>query len=401
MRHAYIYDHVRTPRGRGKAGGGLQLVPPVDLAAQTLRAVRERTGVEAGRIEDVAMGCVAAVADQGCNLGRLAALRAGLGDGVPGKHVNRYCGSGLEAVNAAAAQVMSGQADFVIGAGVECLSRVPIGADGGAWAVDPQVAFETHFVPQGIGADLIATLRGYSRSDVDAYAVESHRRAAAAWNEGRFDRSVIPALDRFGRLALARDEHVRASTSVESLATLQPSFEALGRQGGFDEIAKLKYPSVERIEHVHHAGNSSGLVDGAAAMLLGSEAGLALGLRARARIRSFAVVGSEPTIMLTGPAPATEKALRLAGMSIRDVDLFEVNEAFASVVLLFMEKLDVPADRVNVNGGAIAMGHPMGATGVMLAGAVLDELEVRGLGVGLVTLCVGAGMGIATIIERV
>jgi acetyl-CoA C-acetyltransferase len=402
MADAFIFDHVRTPRGRGKPDGSLHSITPIQLAAQALAAVRDRNGLDTALLDDVVLGCVSPVGEQGADVARVAALVAGYDETVPGQQLNRFCASGLEAVNNAAAQIMSGQSQAVVAGGVEAMSRVPIGADGGAWIADPAVAYQTYFVPQGVGADLIATLAGYSRRDVDAYAVESQRRAAAAWAEGRFAKSIVPVRDVIGEVALDRDEHMRPDTTLESLANLKPSFAAMGEQTGFDAVAQLRYPQVETIEHVHTAANSSGIVDGAAGVLLGSKRfGAKAGLKARARIRAFASIGSEPTIMLTGPALVTRKLLKRAGMTTADIDLFEVNEAFASVVMRFMRAMDVPHEKVNVNGGAIAMGHPLGATGAMITGIVLDELERRDLSTALITLCVGAGMGTATIIERV
>ncbi len=402
MADAFIFDHVRTPRGRGKPDGSLHSITPIQLAAQSLAAVRDRNELDTALLDDVVMGCVSPIGEQGANVARVAALVAGYDETVPGQQLNRFCASGLEAVNNAAAQVMSGQSQAVVAGGVEAMSRVPIGADGGAWIADPAVAYHTYFVPQGIGADLIATLDGYSRRDVDAYAVESQRRAAAAWAEGRFAKSVVPVRDVIGEVALDRDEHMRPDTTVESLANLKPSFAAMGEQTGFDAVAQMRYPQVDNIEHVHTAANSSGIVDGAAGILIGSKRfGTKTGLKPRARIRAFTSIGSEPTIMLTGPALVTQKLLKRARMTTADIDLFEVNEAFASVVMRFMRAMDVPHDKVNVNGGAIAMGHPLGATGAMITGIVLDELERRNLNTALITLCVGAGMGTATIIERV
>lgn len=401
MAEAYIYDHVRTPRGRGRANGGLHAVPPVELAAQVLRALSERSDVDSRLIEDVVLGVVTPVGEQGCDIARPAVLMAGYDDSVPGLQLDRFCSSGLEAVNNAAAQVMSGQAQLVIGGGVESMSRVTMGSAGGAWARDPSVAYATYFAPQGIGADLIATRSGFSREDVDLYAVNSQQRAVRAWAESRFDGSVITVVDALGLPLLRTDEHIRADTTLQSLSKLDPAFQQMGELGGYDAIAMQRYPEIDAIRHVHTAGNSSGIVDGAAGVLIGSKAaGDAIGLKPRARIRSFASVGSEPTIMLTGPAPASMKALKNAGMQVADIDLFELNEAFASVVLEYMRVLNVPHDRINVNGGAIAMGHPLGATGAMLLGTVLDELERTGKGTALVTLCVGIGMGTATIIER-
>jgi acetyl-CoA C-acetyltransferase len=402
MADAYIYDHVRTPRGRGKPDGALHTITPIQLAAQTLQAVRDRNELDTRLLDDVVLGCVSPIGEQGADIARVAVLVAGYDETVPGQQLNRFCASGLEAVNNAAAQVMSGQSQAVIAGGVESMSRVPIGSDGGAWVADPAVAYQTYFVPQGVGADLIATLDGYSRAQVDAYAVESQRRAATAWAEGRFARSVVPVRDVLGRVMLERDEHLRPDATLESLAALKPAFAQMGEQAGFDAVAQMKYPQVESIHHVHTAANSSGIVDGAAGVLIGSRRfGTKSGLKPRARIRAFTSIGSEPAIMLTGPALVTQKLLKRAGMTVNDIDLFEVNEAFASVVLRFMRAMDVPHDKVNVNGGAIAMGHPLGATGAVIAGIVLDELERRDLSTALVTLCVGAGMGTATIIERV
>jgi acetyl-CoA C-acetyltransferase len=402
MADAFIYDHVRTPRGRGKPDGGLHSITPIQLAAQTLQAVRERNTLDTRLLDDVVLGCVSPVGEQGADIARVAVLVAGYDETVPGQQLNRFCASGLEAINNAAAQVMSGQSQAVVAGGVESMSRVPIGSDGGAWVADPAVAYQTYFVPQGVGADLIATLDGYSRQQVDAYAVESQRRAATAWAEGRFARSVVPVRDVLGRVMLERDEHLRPDATVESLAALKPAFAQMGEQAGFDAVAQMKYPQVDTINHVHTAANSSGIVDGAAGVLIGSKRfGTKSGIRPRARIRAFTSIGSEPTIMLTGPALVTQKLLKRAGMSVADIDLFEVNEAFASVVLRFMRAMGVPHDKVNVNGGAIAMGHPLGATGAVITGIVLDELERRDLNTALITLCVGAGMGTATIIERV
>lgn len=402
MTDAFIYDAVRTPRGRGKTVGSLHEVPPVRLAAHTLRTLRDRTDLETGLVDDVILGVVSPIGEQGADIARIAVLHADWDESVAGVQINRFCASGLEAVNMAAAKVMSGQSAAVVGGGVESMSRVPIQSDGGAWAADPQVAFQTYFVPQGVSADLIATKYGYSRSDADALAVRSQKLAGEATEKGYFKNSMAPVYDQTGALLLDYDELQRPQTTLEDLAQLTPSFEKMGKEMGFDSVAIQRYPEVEKIHHIHHPGNSSGIVDGAAAVLIGNrEFSSAFGRKPRARIRAFATSGSEPAIMLTGPAPATEKALKLAGMSITDIDLFEVNEAFASVVLRFMDVLDVPIDKVNVNGGSIAMGHPLGATGALLIATVLDELERRNLATGLVTLCVGAGMGIATIIERV
>lgn len=399
---AYIYDAVRTPRGKGKKDGSLHGVTPLRLAATALRAIRDRNQLDTALVDDVVLGCVEPVGEQGACIGRVAVLAAGYAETTAGVQINRFCASGLEACNMAAAQVMAGQSDFAIGGGVESMSRVPMGASGGAWPVDPAAAIPLYFVPQGVSADTIATQSGYSRRDVDAYAAESHRRAHAAATAGRFTGSIVPVRDQNGLTILDRDEMIRPQTTVDTLAQLKPSFAELGEQYGFDAVIRQRYPELERIEHVHHAGNSSGIVDGAAAVLIGSrEAGQRAGLKPRARIRSFASIGSEPSIMLTGPSYAAEKALKRAGMSASDIDLYELNEAFASVVLRFMEVMAVPHDKINVNGGAIAMGHPLGATGAMILGTLLDELERRGASTGLATLCVGAGMGTATIIERV
>lgn len=402
MPDAFIYDHVRTPRGRGKADGALHEVTALNLAAQTLAAVKDRNKLDPKMIDDVVLGCVDPVGEAGGDIARAAALVAGFGDGVPGIQINRFCASGLDAVNFAAAEIMSGQHQMTIGGGAESMSRVGIGASGGAWPVDPSLAVKTYFLPQGISADLIATKYGFSRDDVDAYAVESQKRAAKSWGEGRFKNSVMAVKDCNGLTILAKDEHMRPSTTMQTLAALQPSFVQMGEMAGFDAVAIQRYPDVEAINHVHTPGNSSGIVDGAAAVLIGSkEAGKAAGLKPRAHIKAFANIGSEPAIMLTGPIPVTEKVLKKAGMAIDDVDLFELNEAFASVVLRYMQAFDIPHDKMNVNGGAIAMGHPLGATGAMILGTVLDELERRDLSTALVTLCIGIGMGTATIIERV
>ena len=402
MTEALIFDHVRTPRGRGKPGGALNEITPIELTTQVLVAIRDRNNLDTSRVDDIVMGCVAPLGEQGANIARVGALNADYATDAPGKQVNRFCASGLEAVNAAAAQIMAGQSDLCIGGGVESMSRVPMASDGGAWISDPRVASKTRFVPQGISADLVATLYGISREDVDAYAVESQSRATKAWDSRYFSGSVVPVTDHLGIEVLGRDEHIRPGTTVNDLAQLRPSFESMGESLGFDSIALQQYPEVERIEHVHHAGNSSGIVDGAAAVLIGNETVAGdLGLRPRARIVGFSSIGSEPTIMLTGPGPATRKALARCGMAAKDIDLFELNEAFAAVVLRFMQEIDIPHEQINVNGGAIAMGHPLGATGAMILGTVLDELERRDLNTALITLCVGAGMGTATIIERV
>ena len=402
MPDAFIYDHVRTPRGRGKSDGALHEVTALNLAAQALGAIKNRNKLDPSVVDDVVLGCVDPVGEAGGDIARAAALVAGFGDGVPGVQINRFCASGLDAVNFAAAEVMAGQHDITIGGGVESMSRVGIGASGGAWPVDPSIAVKTYFLPQGISADLIATKYGFSRDDVDAYAVESQKRAARAWDECRFKNSVMPVKDVNGLTILAKDEHMRPSTTMQTLAALQPSFVQIGEMGGFDAVAVQRYPEVETINHVHTPGNSSGIVDGAAAVLIGSkEAGKAADLKPRARIKAFANVGSEPSIMLTGPIPVTEKVLKKAGMTVKDIDLYELNEAFASVVLRYMEALDISHDKINVNGGAIAMGHPLGATGAMIIGTVLDELERSNRETALVTLCIGVGMGTATIIERV
>ena len=402
MAEAYIYDAVRTPRGKGRASGSLHTIAPIDLATAVLQAIPERNDFNSELIDDVVLGLVEPVGEQGGNLPRIAALYAGYDQTVPGMQVNRFCASGLVATNLAAARIMAGQDDLVVGGGVESMSRVPMGASRGPWATDPQVAGQTKFIPQGISADLLATLYGYSRDDCDALAAQSQTRAATAWQSGRFEQSVIAVQDMNGITVLERDEHMRPGTTTESLAKLKPSFVTLGNDYGFNAVALQRYPEIERISHVHHAGNSSGIVDGAAAILLGSqEMGDRLGLKPRAKIRSFASIGSEPTIMLTGPSDAADKALGRAGMSAKDIDLWEINEAFAAVVLRFVDALGLDHDVVNVNGGAIAMGHPLGATGAMILGTLLDEMERQDLHTGLAALCVGAGMGTATIIERV
>lgn len=401
MTEAYIYDAVRTPRGRGRKDGSLHEITPIQLASQALEAVRDRNDLDTSHVDDVVLGCVSPVGEQGANIARVAAINAGYSETTAGFQLNRFCASGLEAVNVAAAKVMSGEADMTVGGGVEGMSRIPMGSDGGAWPTDPAVAFDSYFVPQGISADLIATKYGYSRDDVDAYSVESQKRAKAAWDDKRFDGSIIPVKDVIGGIVLDHDEHMRPETTMQSLGSLKPSFVDMGAFG-FDNVALQKYPEIEKINHVHHAGNSSGIVDGAAAVLIGTkEMGEKLGLKARARIKGMASVGSEPTIMLTGPSFAAEKALKRAGMSKSDIDVWELNEAFASVVLRFMDVLDIDHGDINVNGGAIAMGHPLGATGAMVLGTVLDELERSGKETALATLCIGAGMGTATIIERV
>ena len=402
MTDAFILDAVRSPRGRGRPDGSLHSITPIQLAAQTLSALRDRTSLDTSVVDDVILGCVTPVGEQGADIARIAALTAGYAENVPGKQLNRFCASGLEAVNTAAAQVMAGQSDMVIGGGVEHMSRCTMGMDGGAWAIDPAVAWALHFIPQGISADLIATIEGFTREQVDAYAVESQRRAAHAQASGWFDRSVVPVKDVIGEVALARDEYLRPGTTVADLAKLKPAFEMMGEQGGFNAVALQRYPEVEVIHHVHTAGNSSGIVDGAAAVLVGSrKAAKKAGLTPRARVRAFASIGSEPTIMLTGPAGSARKALKRAGMSPKDIDLWEINEAFAAVALRYMKDLGIDHAVTNVNGGAIAMGHPLGATGAMLVSTMLDELERRQLKRAMLSLCVGGGMGISTIIERV
>ena len=401
MAEAFIYDHVRTPRGRGKVDGALHEVTALNLASQTLGAIKNRNNLDTALVDDVVMGVVDPVGEAAADIARTAALVAGYGDSVAGVQINRFCASGLDAVNFAAAQIMSGQQELAVGGGVESMSRVGIGSAGGAWAVDPSIAVARYFLPQGVSADLIATKYGFSRDDVDAYAVESQKRAAMAWQEGRFDRSVVLVKDVNGMTILAKDEHMRPETTMQSLAALQPSFVQMGELGGFDAVAIQAHPEVEFINHVHHAGNSSGIVDGAAAVLIGSkQAGEKIGLKPRARLRAFANIGSDPALMLTGPIDVTKKALKTAGMQLSDIDLIEINEAFASVVLRFLQAFKLDTSNVNVNGGAIAMGHPLGATGAIILGTLVDELERRNLTTGLVTLCIGAGMGTATIIER-
>ncbi len=402
MTDCFIYDAVRTPRGKGKKDGSLHETTALELATQTLKAIRDRNHLDTTTIDDVILGCVDPVGEQGADIARAAVLNADFADSVAGVQINRFCASGLEATNMAAAQIIAGASDMVIGGGVESMSRVGMGASGGAWPVDPAIALKAYFVPQGISADLIATLEGHSRADVDAFAVESQKRAAHAWQQGYFKNSVIAVTDILGRTVLDRDEHMRPDTTMQSLAALNPAFAQMGDFAGFDSVAIQRYPQVEAINHIHHAGNSSGIVDGAAAVLVGSKAaGEAAGLKPRARIRAFGAIGSEPAIMLTGPALVTRKVLKRAGMSVDDIDLFEVNEAFASVVLRYMREMGVSHDKVNVNGGAIAMGHPLGATGAMILGIALDEMERRDLSTALAVLCIGAGMGTATIIERV
>jgi acetyl-CoA C-acetyltransferase len=402
MAEAFIYDHVRTPRGRGKKDGALHEVSTVKLAAQVLEAVRDRNDLDTALVDDVVLGCVDPVGEAGGDIARTAVFAAGYPHSVPGIHVNRYCASGLDAVNLAHAAVASGQHDLIVAGGVESMSRVGIGAAGNAWAMDPVAALPGYFVPQGISADLIATKYGFSRTDVDAYAVESQKRAAKAWSEGYFAKSVVPVRDINGMTILDRDEHMRPDTDMQKLAALSPSFTLFGEMGGFDAVAIQVHPDVEAVEHVHHAGNSSGIVDGAAAVLIGSrKAGRKAGLKPRARIRAYTNIGSEPAIMLTGPVDVTKKLLKKTKMSFADIDLIEINEAFAAVVLRYLQAFDLDPAVVNVNGGAIAMGHPLGATGAMILGTAIDELERRDLNTALVTLCIGAGMGTATIVERV
>ncbi|MGA9950327.1 MAG: acetyl-CoA C-acetyltransferase [Xanthobacteraceae bacterium] len=402
MPDAFIYDHVRTPRGRGKVDGSLHEVTALNLASQALRAIKDRNHLDTALVDDVVMGVVDPIGEAAADIARTAALVAGYGNEVPGVQINRFCASGLDAVNFAAAQIMSGQQTMAVGGGVESMSRVGIGAAGGAWAVDPSIAVAHYFLPQGISADLIATKYGFSRDDVDAYAVESQKRAAAAWEDGRFNHSVVAVKDVNGLTILAKDEHMRPETTMQSLAALKPSFVQMGELGGFDAVAIQAHPEVEYVNHVHHAGNSSGIVDGAAAVLIGNKAaGEKSGLKPRARVRAFANIGSDPALMLTGPVDVTKKVLKTAGMTLADIDLIEINEAFAAVVLRYLQAFDLDMSKVNVNGGAIALGHPLGATGAMILGTLIDELERRNLSTGLVTLCIGAGMGTATIVERV
>lgn len=402
MPDAFIYDHVRTPRGRGKADGALHEVTALSLATQALAAIKERNKLDRALVDDVILGCVDPIGEAGGDIARMAAITAGYGNGVPGVQINRFCASGLDAVNFAAAEVMSGQHELAVGGGVESMSRIGIGASGGAWPVDPSIALKSYFMPQGISADLIATKYGFSRTECDEYAVESQKRTAAAWGEGRFARSVVPVKDVNGLTILGKDEHPRPDTNMQSLAALKASFVQMGELGGFDAVAVQAHPEVEFVNHVHHAGNSSGIVDGAAAVLIGSrDAGRAAKLKPRAKIKAFANIGSDPALMLTGPIDVTEKVLKRAKMKLKDIDLIEVNEAFAAVVLRFLQAFKLDPKKVNVNGGAIAMGHPLGATGAMILGTLIDEMERRDLETGLVTLCIGAGMGTATIIERV
>ncbi|MEO1310168.1 MAG: acetyl-CoA C-acetyltransferase [Pseudomonadota bacterium] len=401
MTEALIYDAVRTPRGKGKPDGALHEITPVELATQVLKSIRDRNELDTTKVDDVVFGCVSPVGEQGANITRTAVMSADYAETTAGVQVNRFCASGLEAINMASAKVMSGEADFAIGGGVEAMSRVPMGSDGGAWPTDPALAFKTYFVPQGVSADLIATKYGFSRDDVDAYAVESQQRAHKSQSEGRFKKSIVPVKDVIGEVVLDHDETIRPETDMQSLGSLNPSFAGIGAFG-FDSVALQKYPELEAINHVHHAGNSSGIVDGSAGVLIGSrEAGSTAGLKPRARIKAMASIGSEPTMMLTGPEFVAAKALKKAGMTAKDIDVWELNEAFASVVLRFMQAHDIDHSDINVNGGAIAMGHPLGATGAIITSIVLDELERSGKETALITLCIGAGMGTATIIERV
>lgn len=402
MTDAFIYDHVRTPRGRGKKDGSLHEVPSVRLAAHMLEAVRDRNGLDTSKVDDVIMGCVDAVGEAGGDIARAATFEAGYATEAPGMQINRFCASGLDAVNFGAAKIAQGADDIVIAGGVESMSRVGIGAQGGSWFMDPSVNLPSYFMPQGVSADLIATKYGFTRDDVDAYAVESQKRAANSWEKGYFKKSVVPVKDINGLTILDRDEHMRPGTDMQSLASLNASFQMPAEMGGFGAVAIQAHPEVEAVNFVHHAGNSSGIVDGASLVLLGSKrGGRAMGLEPRAKIKAFANIGSDPALMLTGPVDVTEKLLKRARMKLEDIDLFELNEAFAAVVLRYMQAFDIPHDKINVNGGAIAMGHPLGATGAMILGTVLDELERRDLNTALVTLCIGAGMGTATIIERV
>ena len=402
MTEVFIYDHVRTPRGRGKKDGALHEVPTPRLAAKVLEALRDRNGLDTSTVDDIIMGCVDPVFEAGAVIPKAAAFEAGYSNKAPGMQISRFCASGLDAVNFAAGKIAQGADDIVIAGGVESMSRVGMGMSGGAWYMDPSVNFPGYFMPQGVSADLIATKYGFSRDDVDAYAVESQKRAGHSWENGYFDRSVVPVKDQNGIVILAKDEHMRPTTTMQNLASLNPSFQMPGEMGGFEAVGIQAHPEIERINYVHHAGNSSGIVDGAAGVLLGSKAGgESMGLKPRARIKAFANIGSDPALMLTGPVDVTEKLLKRSGMKLSDIDLFELNEAFAAVVLRYMQAFDIPHDKINVNGGAIALGHPLGATGAMILGTVLDELERRDLNTALVTLCIGAGMGTATIIERV
>ena len=401
MAEAYIYDAVRTPRGKGKKDGSLHEITGLSLATQVLEALRDRNDLDTSKVDDVILGCVSPVGEQGADIARTAVLSAGWAQTVAGVQINRFCASGLEAVNMAAAKVKSGEADFAVGGGIEAMSRVPMGSDGGAWPVDPTSAFPTYFVPQGVSADMIATKYGFSRDDVDAYSMESHKRAAAAWADGRFSKSVIPVKNQLGLVQLDRDETIRPNTDMQSLGGLNPSFAMMGEMA-FDAVINQRYPEVERVNHVHTPGNSSGIVDGSAGVLIGTlEAGQALGLKPRARIVGAASIGSEPSIMLTGPEFVTKKLLAKLGMTTADIDVWELNEAFAAVVLRYMQALDIPHDKMNVNGGGISMGHPLGATGAMITGIALDELERSDKSTALITLCIGGGMGTATVIERV
>lgn len=401
MTDVFIYDHARTPRGRGRPDGALHEIPAVQLATQVLEALRDRNELDTALLDDVVIGCAQPVAEQGGVLARAAVLNAGYAQSVAGQQIHRFCASGLEAVNNVAGQIKAGMSQAGIGGGVEAMSRVLMGYDSGAWSADPRVALHNYFAPQGIGADLIATLEGYSRTDVDAYAAESQRRAAQAWDEGRFSRSVVPVRDLLGDVILDHDEHRRPETTVESLSALKPAFPAMAAMG-FDRVARERYPEIERLDHVHTGGNSSGIVDGSAGVLVGNaEFGERAGLNPRARIKAWASIGSEPTIMLTAPVAVAEKALRNAGMTKDDIDLWELNEAFASVVMRFMDKLQIDHARMNVNGGAIALGHPLGATGAMILGTALDELERTGRQTAMALLCAGNGLGTATVIERV
>jgi acetyl-CoA C-acetyltransferase len=402
MTEVFIYDHVRTPRGRGKKDGALHEVPTPRLAAKVLSAIRDRNGLDTATVDDIIMGCVDPVYEAGAVIPKAAAFEAGYSNKAPGMQISRFCASGLDAINFAAGKIAAGADDIVIAGGVESMSRIGMGMSGGAWYMDPSVNFPGYFMPQGVSADLIATKYGFSRDDVDAYAVESQKRAGHSWDNGYFDKSVIPVKDQNGLTILARDEHMRPTTTMQNLASLNPSFQMPGEMGGFEAVGIQAHPEIEKINYVHHAGNSSGIVDGAAAVLVGSKAGgEAMGLKPRARIKAFANIGSDPALMLTGPVDVTEKLLKRSGMTLADIDLFELNEAFAAVVLRYCQAFDIPHDKINVNGGAIAMGHPLGATGAMILGTVLDELERRDLNTALVTLCIGAGMGTATIVERV
>jgi len=401
MAEAYIYDAVRTPRGKGKKDGSLHEITGLSLATQVLEALRDRNDLDTSKVDDVILGCVTPVGELGADIARTAVLSAGWAQTVAGVQINRFCASGLEAVNMAAAKVKSGEADFAVGGGIEAMSRVPMGSDGGAWPVDPSSAFPTYFVPQGVSADMIATKYGFSRDDVDAYSMESHKRAAAAWADGRFSKSVIPVRNQLGLVQLDRDETIRPNTDMQTLGSLNPSFAMMGEMA-FDSVINQRYPEVERVNHVHTPGNSSGIVDGSAGVLIGTlEAGQALGLKPRARIVGAASIGSEPSIMLTGPEFVTKKLLAKLGMTTADIDVWELNEAFAAVVLRYMQALDIPHDKMNVNGGGISMGHPLGATGAMITGIALDELERSDKSTALITLCIGGGMGTATVIERV